>query len=189
LNGKKSKIYGIDGQITVRPVDRLNLRFGAAWLHARYTDFANATGTGFNAATGLNTTQVQSWNGQQMSRAPTFAGNVGFDYELENIAQGSVVLAANARFTTGYVLNNPSLWGPLAGAALANQQRYRTSGYALVSGRISWTDASGHYKITIYGDNLTDKRYLITQNGSAAFGDYQNYGEPISYGIRASYSF
>jgi iron complex outermembrane receptor protein len=189
LNGKHSEIYGLDGQVTVQPVDRLNIRFGASWLHARYTDFSNATGTGYNAATGLNVTQLQSWNGQQMSRAPTFAGNLGIDYEFENVAQGSLLLAANMRFTTGYVLNNPSLWGPLAGAALANEQRYRTPGFTTLSGRISWTDVSGHYKITIYGDNLTNKLYLITQNGSAAFGDYHNYAEPISYGIRASYTF
>ena len=40
--------------VTFTPVDNLNIRVGAAWVHARYGDFPGASGTGLNPATNLN---------------------------------------------------------------------------------------------------------------------------------------
>ena len=81
---KQAEIYGVDGNLTVSPVDDLNIRLGAAWLHARYTDFPNASGTGLNPATNLNVGGlIQNWNDQEMARAPEFSANLGADYDWQ----------------------------------------------------------------------------------------------------------
>ena len=186
-NAQKAEVYGMDAQVSATPVTNLNVRAGVSLLHARYKIFPNATGTGLNAATNLNaTSQLQDWAGQQTARAPNFSGNFGFDYNIP-MRDGGLLFAGNVNFTDSYVVNNPSLFGPLAGA-LANQQRYRQSGYALVNASVTWTDPSGHYYIGAYGRNLTNKKYRITYTGNAN-GDYGSPAEPATYGVRAGFQF
>jgi iron complex outermembrane receptor protein len=186
-NAPKAEIYGLDSQVTVTPLENLNIRAGVSVLHGRYKNFPNATGTGLNIATDTNVgSQQQDWSGQQMVRAPDFSGNFGVDYNVP-IGEGGVLFAANASFTDSYVVNNLSLFGPLAGD-LANQQRYRQGGYALLNANITWTDPSGHYHIGVFGRNLTDHRYRIAHTGNVT-GDYGTYGEPFTFGVRAGLNF
>lgn len=187
-NAPEATIYGLDGQITLSPIENLNLSLGASWLHARYGDFPNAIGTGINATGTLNVSgQTQDWSGKQMSRAPNFSGNVSVDYSL-GLAGGQLKLAANLSYSTGYAISNPSLFGPLAPAALQGQQRFRQGETTLVNADITWTDPSDRYWIGVYGKNLTDERYRQTYNG-ANFGDYSAMAQPTTYGVRLGARF
>jgi iron complex outermembrane recepter protein len=188
LTAKKAKSYGIDGSVAYTPTNDITLRLGAAWTHARYTDFRNATGTGLNTATGLNVSgQAQDWTGQQAARAPTFTANAGGDYRVD-FGGGSLRFSANGSYTTSFVISNPSLYGPLAGAALADVQRFRQGAYGLLSGQIAWTDPSGRFTTTLYGDNLTNTHYKLVAS-AGAFGSYNTYADPIGYGLRFGYKF
>jgi iron complex outermembrane recepter protein len=187
-NAKKAKSYGVDGQVTWTPTEGLSLRAGAAWTHARYTDFNNAAGTGLNAITGLNVGgQTQNWNGQQMARAPSFTSNAGFTYEQELVG-GTLALSGNVNYTASYVVANASLYGPTAPAGLQNTQRYRQSAYAIANAQINWTDPSDHVTLGVYADNFTNTRYNFVLSGSA-FGDYSQGNEPATYGVRAGFKF
>ena len=187
-NAKKARSYGIEAQVQYTPLPDLNIRAGGAWIHARYIDFRNAIGTELNAAAGVNLTgRVQDWSGKQMARAPNWSGNIGFDYGMD-LADGRLNLAANGSVTASYVVQNPSLYGASAGAALAGKQRYRQPSYAIFNAQINWTDPSEHFTIGIYGENLTDQRYAITRSGGT-FGDYSQYNEPLNYGVRAGVKF
>ncbi|RZL63499.1 MAG: TonB-dependent receptor, partial [Rhodococcus sp. (in: high G+C Gram-positive bacteria)] len=53
-NAPKATIKGIDGQIVASPIEKLNITVGAAYVHARYGNFANAVGQGTNATNTLN---------------------------------------------------------------------------------------------------------------------------------------
>ena len=86
------------------------------------------------------------------------------------------------------MVQNPSLYGPLAGPGLANKQRYREPSYALVNAQANWTDPSGHYTIGVYGENITNHRYAIIRSGGA-FGDYRQYNEPVTYGVRVGFEY
>jgi iron complex outermembrane receptor protein len=188
INAKKAEVYGLDAELSVEPVDYLNLRIGAAWLHGRYKDFPNATGTGLNAATGLNiTNQIQNWSGKQMIRSPNFSGNLGVDYEFQDVVGGKLLVGANARYTSSFATNAASLYGRLAGPR-ATKQRYRQGAYALVNAQATWTDPSGHYRVGAFVNNLTDKRYRLTYSGGA-FGDYSTWASPRTYGVRVGYEF
>ena len=188
INAEKARVYGAEASATYTPVRDLSLRAGANWTHARYTDFINATGTGLNIATQRNVTgQAQSWSGQQMARAPSVSGNIGANYKTP-LAGGSLELSVNGTYTASFVISNPSLFGPLGPAGRANDQRYRQGAYGLVNAQIGWTDPSDRFTLTVFGENLTNTRYRVVASGGA-FGDYDVYGEPITYGVRAGVKF
>jgi iron complex outermembrane receptor protein len=187
-NAPKATIKGVDMSVTVTPVERLNITANAEYLHARYGHFPNSVGNGINAALTANVTgQMQDWSGKQMSRSPDFSGNIQGDYTVP-VAGGELTLSGNVRYTASYVVNNPSLYGPLAPANLAGEQRYRQKAFTLVDGEIDWYGPDHKYWIGVYGQNLTNKSYRLSYNGGA-YGDYSTKAEPITYGVKAGYQF
>lgn len=189
-NAPKAKVYGIDAMVTAQPVPNLNARIGIAYLHARYGAFANALGTGLNSTTQVNVSnQVQDWTDQQMARAPSFSGNASLDYTIEGVAGGKLTLGSNVQFTSSFVTNNPSLYGPLAAANLQKQQRYRQSAYATVNLQATLADMDDHYKLTVYVNNVTNKSYKMAYNGSGLTGDYAVWSQPVTAGVRIGVQF
>ncbi len=186
-NGPKSEIYGVDGQLTLMPVDRLNVRIGLAYLHARYKSFPNAAANGLNILANTNiSNQNQDWTGRPMPRSPNFSGNVNVDYTIPS-SIGEFALSANATFSTSYVVSNPSLYGPAAGA-LANVQRYVENGYVMANAQISWTDRSDHVTITAFVRNLNNARFWASYTGFA-FGDYGILSSPRVIGGKVGFKF
>lgn len=185
-NAPKAEIYGMDAQISATPIENLNLRAGVSLLHARYKELTNITGTGLNPVTNTNVSQQQDWSGQQMARAPDWSGNVGFDYNIP-MGDGGLLIAGNASFTDSYVVNNASLFGPLAGAR-ANKQRYRQDSYVLLSANITWTEPSGHFYIGVFGRNLTNTKHRLSNTGNTS-GDYYTIAEPLTYGVKTGFNF
>ncbi|MBU6266602.1 MAG: TonB-dependent receptor [Sphingomonadales bacterium] len=187
-NAPKATIYGIEGQASFTVMENTHVTVGASWLHARFGDFANAIGTGLNAATQRDISgQVQDWSNQQMSRAPNFSANVMIDHTMDLLG-GKLNGSANMRYSDSYVIADPSTYGPLAGA-LANVQRYRQSRMALVDGQVSWTDPSGRYTVAVWGKNLTNHKYRLTYKGTSTYGDYGVRAAPITFGGRLGVSF
>lgn len=190
FNAKKAKSYGAEAQVEYMPINNLNLTGSIAYVHARYTDFANATGAGLRASTGTNFTQPQDWSDQQMARAPDWTANAGADYTFNNvIAGGDLNLVGNVAYTDSYVVANLSLYGSQAGPGYsANKQRYREGGYTTVNTQLNWTDSTQRFTVGAYVENVTDKRYKLVYSGST-LGDYAQYAEPRTYGVKFGYSF
>jgi iron complex outermembrane receptor protein len=192
-NAKEARIYGIDGNLAVAVADSFNVRLGAAWIHARYTDFPNASGTALNPATNLDVSgTLQNWNDQEMARAPEFSANLGADYSWR-LPFGSLLMAANVSYSADYVINNPSLFGGTnitTGVVYpGTEQRYRQDALTLVNASLTWTDPGDHFSIAVFGTNLTDEEYRVTYSGTSNFGDYGAMAEPINYGMRVGYKF
>jgi iron complex outermembrane receptor protein len=121
----KAKIHGIEANFDYELVDNLTIRAGATWLHARYGKDAvflgvgvNPLGTGFN----INSDPIRTLPNQfipplaqdltdkQMARSPDFSGFVGIDYLIPQ-GDGGFRFSANVKYTTSYVVTNPSIWG------------------------------------------------------------------------------
>lgn len=187
-NAPEATVDGVEASVTFSPIENLDISLGGAYLKAEYTDFPAAVGNGFNATTGLNAaSQVQNWNGQQMARAPEFSGNVSISYVFPDVAGGTLTPSANFKYTDSYVLNNASLYGPLAGPDLANKQRYREGAYGLLNLSLTYESANG-YTLAGYVNNATGVDYHLNMSGSA-FGDYGTWASPTTYGMRLGYKF
>lgn len=194
-NAKAAEGYGGELQLTWTPAERFNLRVGAAYNRARYTDFRNAQGNGFNAASATNLTngrnvsnQLQDWSGKQLVNAPEWTGNVGFDYTID-LAGGELAFVSNASFSSSFVSRDASLWGPLA-APLAdpNKQRFRSKGYAMVNGQINWTEPGGHLTLGLYCNNCTNEQFVTYLSGGT-WGDYRLFNEPVTYGVKVGFQY
>lgn len=206
-NAPKARVYGIEASFDWEPIENLTIRGNATWLDAKYGDGFFFGGVGVNCAsptvggainsspdflkTCLNVTQsAQNLSGKQMARAPSFSGNLGVDY-LIPMGEGGVRLAANVKYTSSYVLSNPSVWGNGTNvpADMQGVQRFRENGYALLNASITWTDRSGHYYVRAWGTNLTDHRYRLHYSGTASNGTYSPMAEPLSAGGTIGYKF
>ena len=187
-NAPKSKIYGADLQVTVEPVEKLNVTVGGTYLHARYGNFPNASGVGVDATNSINVNQpTQDWSHIEMARSPKFSANLNADYTME-VAGGALRVSGNARYTTSFVPTNPAVYGPLAPAALQHQERFRQPGYTTIDAEFQWTDPTDHYWVGVYGTNLTSRKVKLSYTGTAA-GSYYLSGPPIQYGVKAGYKF
>lgn len=94
-NAASARIYGLDGDVILRPTRNLNIRGGLSLLNAKYRDYKSAqvfvpTGLGGNASATIDA------SGNRLIRTPSFTFNVGADYRLP-LADGSE-LAATANF-------------------------------------------------------------------------------------------
>ena len=222
-NAPSAKIHGAEASFDYKVTDNFSIRAGATYLHARYGDNFIFNGQGVNpnaAAFNLDSDPIknlqnigleQDLSGLQMSRAPDFTAFAGFDY-LIPAGDGGIRIAANVKYTSSYVVTNPSIWGgwvtntasPLYSAAnvgkndallrgtafadRANEQRARQSAYALVNASITYTDPSGHYYGKIWGNNLTNFKYRTHYNPLST-GTYSPIAEPLSFGGTIGYKF
>lgn len=219
-NAPKAKVYGMEANFDFNVTDNFTVRGGATWLHARYGDgfvfsgaSVNPAVVGFNSnsdplKTFGNRTLDQDLSGLQMSRAPDFTGFLGFDYNIPK-GDGGLRFSANVKYTSSYVITNPSIWGgdtrtlaqragapvdnklSLAGTPYidrSNEQRARQSGYALVNASVTWTDPTNHYYVRVWGNNLTDVKYKTHYNPLAS-GTYAPIGEPLTFGGTIGYKF
>ncbi len=174
VNAAKARIYGADVQLSVKLAEPLRIELGGAYTHARYLEFPEAPtylGTGFPGDP-IRTASVDA-GGFQMTRAPDWTGNAAITYETK-LADGKFLATASYYRTSRFFFD----------AGHQTEQK----GYGLMAARVNWTTPDGHYTIGVYGENLTDTKYLaqVLQEPQAIL---QQYGTPRTYGVAFEMKF
>ncbi|MFT4027080.1 MAG: TonB-dependent receptor [Novosphingobium sp.] len=190
-NAASSKIYGLEGQFRYRVSDAFSIYGGASWTHARYKSFTNApyytycdptaaAGTALYCTPlpagygpGALTQTTTDASGYKMQRAPEFTANLGASYGFA-MAGGKLTLSGNLYYTSSFYFD-PS-------------QQFRQDGYATLSLRAEWKDASERYTIAAFGDNVTDKRYQ-TQVLFNTLGIGSVWSAPATWGVQLGAKF
>jgi iron complex outermembrane receptor protein len=170
LNAATATIKGFDVDVRAVPVEGFNLTAGLAYTHARYTDFPNAI-TNIPDPTGVvigGRPKLVVFNaaGNSLLKAPDWTFNLGGDYTA-SVGAGSIMLAANVSYMSEFYWN------------FANT--FREPAKTLVNASVSW-NPSDHYRLTLWGRNLLDRKYLIT-GVETARGFVAIPGPPITFGI------
>jgi iron complex outermembrane receptor protein len=192
-NAAQAEIYGAEAQISAHPVSQLNVSAGLAYTHARYKSYPTAV-VSIPGANGLNSANcanpnpppatrlcTQDQSGLRMLRAPDWSANLNADYTIP-IPVGSLVLSGNVSYQSFHLTNRSDV-------GLNGQgYRYGQPGFALLALQAAWKSPDERFKLSVYGNNVTDKKYRIVYNGTA-FSDYEVLGEPATYGARIDYSF
>ncbi|MCB2076627.1 MAG: TonB-dependent receptor [Novosphingobium sp.] len=180
VNAASSEIYGIEGQFSYRVSPEFKLMAGASYVHARYKHFENApiytrcsdldAGTqAVCAANGLTYLVLgQDLDNVSMQRTPEFTGFLGGRYETE-VGGGELALSGNLYYTSSF------FFGP-------SGIQFKQDGYETLSLRAQWTDPSDMYYVALWGDNVTNSRYLREATFSN-FGIGANWNRPATYGI------
>lgn len=193
-NAKKAEIYGLEAELSADITSAWDVNVGAAYNHARYKDFKNATGTGVNPLTNLNQSSIQDWSGNTMVRAPAWTANMRTNYKVPMLG-GRTTFTASASWTSKYIPVNASTFFVQTNASTPvilnsnTNQRFWQKAFALVNLQAEWAAPGDHFTIAMYGNNLFDKRYKIIDTANSLVGDYWQWSEPATFGVRAGYKF
>ncbi|MBI1402848.1 MAG: TonB-dependent receptor plug domain-containing protein [Porphyrobacter sp.] len=126
------------------PVEGLNLTANLSYLDAKYTDqFLQPGGQG----------GFVDLNGRRASQSPEWSGNIAADWSIP-ISDGlELFLSGNAAYNDGYITDETSL------------NDYVQPSFWLLDANVSVGDPDGKWKLSLIGQNITDKIYTITTGG------------------------
>ena len=191
-NAASSEIYGAEAQLRYKLNDAFNVYGGVAWTHARYKSFENAPyysycdpaaaatsalfcappALGGLGAGALVQTSTDA-SGFKMQRAPEFTGNLGASYGAD-LGGGRLTLSGNVYYSSSFYFDP--------------EQQFKQKAYEQLSLRAEWVDASERYKVALFGDNITNKRYQ-TQVLFNTLGTGAVWNSPVTYGIELGAKF
>jgi iron complex outermembrane receptor protein len=123
----------------------------------------------------VTTTTPIDVSGNDLIRAPRFTANLGLIYERP-LAGGMLTLAGNAYFSGKYYTD------------LLNREAIAQKRYEVINASASWTSPDEHWKVTVFGKNLTNSYYqtaILVSNGA----DNAAYAKPRWFGATLEYNF
>ncbi|WP_084465894.1 TonB-dependent receptor [Sphingobium quisquiliarum] len=149
LNAASAKIYGAEAELTAIPFQGLTLRGSLSLMHSRYTSFPDAVLITPNRdpvtgqLTGGNSISSFDASGRHTINAPDYTFNLGATYETD-LGGGTLSLSGN--------YYRSARWFPEA------DNRIFQPGYELVSAEIGYSFPGDHYKVRLWGRNLTNSK-------------------------------
>ena len=163
----KSHIDGFELSATARPTSSLTITPAVTMVHSRIDgNFSNYNPLG----------QLGRFVGEAFPYTPEWSGNVGVDYQRP----------LNDRLNW-FLGGNLSYQGATNGG-FGELPTFRVRAYALLDLRAGIASASGRWRATVFGENLTNQYYWVSAEHA---GDVivRQAGRPLSYGLRLSYRF
>lgn len=164
LNIPKSRIYGGEVDLTIRPSRDFSIQTGIGLLSTRIQ---------------RGSVSGQDVSGNRLSNAPSFNANATVDWTVADGPAGRFSIHPTISYQSSQFFE------------VLNVPRLRQKAYALLGGRIDWESANGRYTLSIWGKNLTNKFYFTSRvDLLAGFGfDYNHVGAPRTYGVTAGVKF
>jgi iron complex outermembrane receptor protein len=177
-NAASSRIWGLDADIVIRPVPGFTTTIGAAYLHARFDQYANAV---FNRPTMVggatcfcgNDTVTGDLSGGVEPYSPAFTIGITTNYH-KTIASGTIDLSASLYSTSRFFYDNNA--------------RLQQPAYATAAARAAFTPRGLPVTFYAWVKNLTDTRYFNTTFISNV-GDGVTYAAPRTVGAGARLEF
>jgi iron complex outermembrane receptor protein len=171
-NAANAKIYGGEFELTVSPVEDLNLRGSVAYAHGEYQDFPLAQ-TFVPQASGGNAVVAQDVSGKRTIRTPRATFNLGVDW-AHPLAEGRLMVTAN-------VFHSSRVYYDFLNV-------YSQNPYWMASGEISWSTPDERWKFSLWGKNITDA-VVLQQLKPGALSTDALYEAPRRIGVGAEYRF
>ena len=173
-NGGGARMRGVEleGQAVLAP--RLNARFNALYLDAKYTDYLNAPSNTVDPVNGgvLALPPIDA-AGNRTPYAAKFTFGVGGDYTVD-AGDGEITLTADYYHNSGHYFEPDNF--------------LRQGPYDLLSGQIRYAPTE-NLAVRVWGKNLTGSEYaqLAVAAGPAAF--IYRPAPPLTYGIAVDFNF
>ncbi|VWX54157.1 TonB-dependent receptor [Novosphingobium sp. 9U] len=178
LNVPKSYIYGLEGELVVRPVEGLHFSASGTYLKSKvkgdyaFTEDGDAV---YNAAG-----YTGNFRGSQLPYTSKFSANFDAQYEFP------VTDSANA-FLGGTVVYQGKQNTTFQNAALPADD-FEINAYTTLDLRAGVSSADDHWRLMVYGQNVTNKAY--TTAISTYLDTLIRYrGKPAVYGVSVSYKY
>lgn len=178
LNVPKSRIWGIEGQLTAEPIDGLNVSIGATYLNSRVTGDYSQTpdGLGVYNASGF----TGNFKGSRLPYTPSFSANVDIQYSapisssLKGFIGGTLVYTGkqNATFETDVL----------------EADDFVIPSYTTLDLRAGIATEGDRVRVSVFGRNVTNKSYIT---GVSTFLDtlVRYRGRPATYGLSVQFQY
>jgi iron complex outermembrane receptor protein len=165
-NAADATSQGFELELAARPFEGLNISTGYAYLDAQYDAFVDDQGNDFS--------------GNALTRAPENSGHAAIDYSLPTGERGVVTLGGE------YLYQSEIFFDP------DNFQLVGDDGHSLLNAHVAFETASGHWRVTAWGKNLSEELYYIHGiDGRGPFNLSQNaamvVGAPRTYGLSVAF--
>ncbi|WP_145204529.1 TonB-dependent receptor [Sphingobium sp. B2] len=159
VNIPKSEIWGIEGDMTLTPMDGLNLYAAASYLHTEVKEFV-----------GINLfSQSEDFKGQTLNFAPPWSVNAGGEYKWALSGALNGVLGADYGYrsrTSGF---------------LGRDLPMDIKAYSTLDLRAGVESDKG-WSLIVWGNNVTNTYYWTTTNrGTDTFTRIA--AKPVTYGV------
>ena len=164
LNIPKSRIYGAEAELTVRPTDTFTFHGGLGLLSTKIIR-GDVSGTDVS--------------GRRLSNAPSLTFNAGIDFTVFKNDALTFSIHPDLSYQSNQFFE------------VINVPRLRQSSYALVGGHVDLETADGRYSLSVWAKNLGNKFYFTSRvDLLAGFGfDYNHIGNPRTFGVTLGAKF
>jgi outer membrane receptor protein involved in Fe transport len=172
VNVPKSEVSGAEFEIHGRPTGGLDLRAAATYLDSKVQEYDGTVG--IDRVNGLAFPVRASFNGVSLPFAPRFQGSASADYAFQ-------VSTRYQGFVGASVAGQSKSFGSLALSA-QDVADATIDAYGTVDLRTGIESADDKWKVTLWGNNVTDKYYWT--NALRVYDTVVRYsGRPAEYGI------
>jgi iron complex outermembrane receptor protein len=177
-NAGSSEIFGAEAEVWWRATERLTLQLGIGLLETEYTDLELR-----DTSTLADLDDTITLDGNELISAPPLNVSLSADYDLYVGESGYLSMNVNANY-------QDEQWFSAYNDA-AGYDQVREDAYTVYNARIGWYANDGSYQVALWGKNITDEEYkTYSINLQASFGlDYYMIGDPMMFGLEASYNF
>lgn len=178
LNVPKSYIYGVEGELTVRPVQGLHLSASATYLKSKVTGDYSATPDGsavYNAAG-----YTGNFRGSTLPYTPKFSAALDAQYEFP-------VSSSFGAFAGGTLVYQGQQNTTFTNSALPATD-FEIDSYSTLDLRAGLKSADDRWRLMVYGQNVTDKSY-VTAVSTFLDTIIRYRGKPAVYGVSLSYRY
>lgn len=189
-NAAFERARGVEFEGTALPVRGLRLTASIGYLDARYTSFISALDYDFpghvcNGLVGGPGSALIAQNHATPGTpcflippfSPNFTANLAASYDIDLGEHGKltphVAWSAETRYFTD-LENAPQGFQP---------------SWSEVDADLTYQDPSGHWRISIYGKNLTNTVHLLNDNPIAGLFTVNYYADPRVFGVEFGFKF
>ena len=193
VNVPKSRIWGLEGDLTVRPAEGLTIGGSVTYLNSKVLNY-----------TGIDVLARQNVNfaGDPLPFTPKWSGQINVDYRAQ-LANGGTpffgltvhaqtdsdaVFGAHGMTPAVILAASPTAAGGFAPTfAPGVKLPFVNNGYATLDLRLGYEAAAG-WRVELWGKNVTNKYYwtnVVPANDSAA----RLAGMPATYGVTFGFTF
>ena len=164
-NAGVADIIGVEVEVTAVPHERLLLNAGFGYIDAEY-DELNLPTTNVAQAISLKT---------KLPNTPETTVNISADY-THPLPWGSLIVRGDYRYTD-------DLYNDAQNSPFLYQDGYHTFNASL-------TFSTGNWDFSVFGTNLTDKRFITSGDSNFGLGFHEaNYNRPREFGGLIRYRF
>jgi len=165
-NAGKTRVKGIEVDISATPIDGIFLQLKTGFLDAEFVRFQMDAG---NPAT--------NFAGNRTASSPKFS--------LAGVARYTLPIAGGALS----IQSDISFKGAHFYTADNNRALYQ-DGYWLTNGHVKFASAGERYSVTVWVKNIADDRHTVSAIPNASFGFHEIFpGLPRTFGVTVSGAF